>query len=89
VADGFDGGRKARAEGGEVKRTGTLVNLNGIAAAQGDVGLGSPFEVREFAAGARAASGIARNFQGLEAAGPDVGGNEPIVKRFVFSSEKL
>ena len=76
---------KARAESRKIKRTRALVDLDRIAAAHGDVGLGFAVEVGEFASSATPAVRISRNFDGLEASGPDIGGDEAAMERVFFS----
>ena len=85
MADGFGGCGKAGAESGEIQRAGTFVDLHGVAAAHGDVGLGFAVEVGEFASSATPAVRISRNFDGLEASGPDIGGDEAAMERVFFS----
>lgn len=89
LADGFDRGAETGAESSEVQRAGTLMNLDGIAATHGDVGLGFSFEVGKFAAGAGAAGLGASDFNGLEATGPDITGDEAAVQCVFFSGEKF
>jgi len=89
VADGFDRGGKARAESRKIKRTRTLVDLDGVAATHGDVGLGFAVKVGKFAPNAGAAGRVARDFEGLEAAGPDVGGDKTAMQRVFLSGEKF
>jgi hypothetical protein len=58
------------------------VDLDGIAAAHSDVGLGFAVEVGEFAAGANVAVWVARDAEGLKVAAPDIAGDETAVQRF-------
>src|SRR5712692_9650494 len=64
VADVGDGGREAAFEHGEIEGAAALVNLDGIAAAHGDVRLGFAVEIREITAGAGAAVRVARDADG-------------------------
>ena len=59
-------------ENAEVESPGAFMNLNGIATAHGDAGLGFPSKIGEITPGAGAASGMARHTDGLHAAAPDV-----------------
>lgn len=87
MADGFNRRGKPRAESRKIKRTRALVDLDGIAAAHGDVGLRFAVEVGEFAASAAAADRVTGNFHGLEATGPDVGGDNATVESVSFSGK--
>src|SRR5260221_13858612 len=89
VADVEDGGREAAFQHGEVEGAAALMNLDGIAAAHGDVGLGFAVEVGEFAAGAGAAVWVALDADGLEMAGPDVAGNEAAMERVRAAGQEL
>ncbi len=89
MADIGDGGGEAVFEHGEVESAAALVNLDGIAAAHGDVGLSFTLEVGEFTAGAGAAIWVARDADGLEAAGPDVAGDEAAMQSVGASGQKL
>ena len=89
MADVGDGGREAVLEHGKIERAGALVNLDRIAAAHGDVGLGFALEVSEIAAGAGAAIRVARDAYGLEMARPDIAGDEAAVQGFGAASQKL
>jgi len=73
-------GCQAAAEFRKIEVPIALVNLDGVAAAHGDVGLRFSLKINEFAAHASAACGIARGTNGLEAARPDVEGNQAAVK---------
>jgi len=53
------------------------------------VRLGFAFEVRELAASTAAAGGIAGNFDGLEATGPNVSGDEATMQSVFFSGEEF
>lgn len=89
VADvGGDGG-KTLAERGEIKASGALVDLNGVAAAHGDMGLGLPFKMAEFAERANAAGGVVLDPNGLKVAYPDIKGDESRIFFSVRSDEKL
>jgi hypothetical protein len=76
-----DGGCKAVSENSEVEDTTALVNLHGITPAHGDVRLGFAVEISELTALADRAFGVTRHAQGLEAASPDVAGNEAAMER--------
>jgi len=80
VADVGDGGGEAGFQSGQVERASAFVDLHGIAAAHGDVGLGLAIEVRKFTAGAGAAIRVAGDAEGLETAGPNVAGDETAVE---------
>ena len=89
MADGFDRRGKTRAESRKIKRTRALVDLDGIAAAHGDVGLCFAVEIRKFTSSATPAARISRNFDGLEATRPDIGGDQAAMERVFFSGEKF
>jgi len=74
VTDGFGGSSKARAEGGEIQRAETLMDLHGVAAAHSDVRLSVALEVGKIAAGAGTAVCVAGDFHGLETPRPDIAG---------------
>lgn len=66
-----------------------FVDLHGVAAAHGDVGLGLAMEIGEFFLNARAALGIARDLDGLKMAGPDVAGDEAAMESVAVAGEEL
>lgn len=89
VTDGFDRGCKTRSKRREVERARTLVNLDRIPTAHGDMGLGFPFKVRKLAPGTGAAIGIAFDLDGLKAAGPDISRDKTTVKSVLFPCKEF
>lgn len=89
MADVGDGGREAVFEHGKIERAAALVNLDRIASAHGDVGLGFALEISEIAPGACAAVRVARDAERLEVAAPDVAGDEAAVQGFGAACQKL
>jgi hypothetical protein len=89
MADIGGNGREAPAESGEVEPSAALMDLDGIAAAHGDVWLRLPFEMAKFASTANAAGGIALNPNGLIAARPDIKGDELCIFIHTGSDEEL
>ena len=65
------------------------MNLNGIATAHGDAGLGFPFKIGEIAPGASAAFGMACHADGLHAAGPDIARKQAPMKSLRVAGEKF
>ena len=88
-AGASEGFGDAAAELVEIEVPLAFVDLDGIAAAHGDVGLRFSFEVEEFAADAGAAIGLASDADGLEASAPDVGGDEASVQGFRFARQNF
>lgn len=66
-----------------------FVDLDGVAAAHGDVGLGLAMQIGEFFLNAGAALGIARDLDGLKMSGPDVAGDEAAMERVAVAGEEL
>ena len=77
------------AQSGEIEGTAAFVNLHGIAAAHGDVRLGFAIEVGKFAVRAGAAFRIAGDADGLQAAGPDIAGEETAVELVGMTGEEF
>jgi len=65
------------------------MNLNGIATAHGDAGLGFSSKISEITPGAGAALGMARHTDGLHAAGPDVTRKQAPMKSLRMAGEKF
>ena len=74
---------------GEIELSPALVNLNRIAAAHGQVGLGIAFEIAKVAAHAGAAGGVARHAHGLVSSGPNVKRNQTPAHRIRLAKEQL
>jgi hypothetical protein len=66
-----------------------FVNLHGVAAAHGDVGLGLARQIGEFFLDARAALGIALYLHGLKMAGPNVAGDEAAMESLAIAGEEF
>ena len=89
AADISDGAGEAMLQLCEIERAGVFVDLNGVAAAHGDVRLGLAFEVGKFVAGAGAAGGIAWDVERLHMAGPDIAGDEAVMEGFGAAGEEF
>ena len=89
AANARDGFFDAPAQFAKVEAAAALVDLHGIAAAQGHVRLRFAFEISEIAASARAALRIPGDADGLEAARPNIARDEAAVQGFGFSGKKL
>ena len=66
-----------------------FMDLHAVAAAHGDVRLGVTLEIGKFTANAGAAMGIAFDLDGLEATGPDIGGDQAVVEGLVMAGEEF
>lgn len=89
LADIGDGGRKPASQRFQIESSATFVDLNGVAAAEGHVGLGLALEIREFMADASAARWVLGDADGLEVAGPNVARDQAAVERFFAVGEKF
>ncbi len=78
---------QTRLENAKVERARALVNLDGIAAAQGDARLDFSREIGEITPGASAAIGPARQTDGLHAPGPNVRGEQAPIQGFGMARE--
>ena len=67
-------------QGGQIQSAVTFVNLDGITATHGDVGLRFAVEIGEIAANTSAASERSLGSDGLEASSPNVGRDESAVE---------
>src|SRR5467141_2146669 len=79
----------AAAQRCEIELPAALVNLDRIAAAHGQVGLGIAFEIAEVVAHAGAAGGVACHAHGLVSSGPNVKRNQTPAHRIRFAKEQL
>src|ERR1700704_6380546 len=66
-----------------------FVDLHGIAATHGDVGLGLAMQIGELFPNARAAIGVTGHLNGLKMAGPYVAGDEAAVESIAVAGEQL
>jgi hypothetical protein len=89
AANSGDGFLDAPAQFAEIEAAAAFMDLHGIAAAQGDVGLRFAFEISEVATNAGAALRIPGDADGLEAARPNIARDEAAIERFGFSRKKL
>src|SRR6202030_4236267 len=80
---------QAKSENAEVESPRAFMNLNGIATAHGDVGLGFSSKIGEITLGAGAAFGVARHTDGLQAAGPDVARKQSSMKSLRVAGEEF
>lgn len=84
-----DGLRKPVPQGSQIQRSPALVNLHGVATAQGDVRLGLALKIGKVSAAASPARGISGRAERLEAPAPNIARDKPGVKSFFATSEKL
>lgn len=89
AANARDAFLDAPAQFAEIETAAAFMDLHGIAAAHGDVGLCFAFEISEIAVSAGAALRITGHADGLEAAGPNIARDEAAIQRCGFSCKKL
>ena len=89
VPDIGDGGCKPCLQRFQIESSTTLVNLDGVTPAEGDVRLRLSLEIRELTASAGAAGWILGHADGLKMAGPNIAGDQAAVERLFTTSQEL
>ena len=89
LANVFDNGCQPQSESAEIHGPAVFVNLHGIPAAKGDVGLGISSEKREITLRAGAAVRIASHADRLHVPAPHVAREQPAMKSLWVAREEL